>query len=200
MISYYNPNNYDPYILMKDAMALEPAFDYLVRHLEPNTAGCANSACLENITTSNYLFLLILFIYCFILASMFFVYIRQFRLVKPQLTASTIKLHQNIFFALILQAIFTILFMIVPLLVLNFSFILRLKHGSLYAMLTFFYVSIHTSLEILSTLIIIKPYRIFIKSILVRVPVFKKILKSSTTITVTFVVPISSVALVTNRI
>uniref|UniRef100_A0A914E8A9 Uncharacterized protein n=1 Tax=Acrobeloides nanus TaxID=290746 RepID=A0A914E8A9_9BILA len=64
----------EQYKLIKDAMAIEPAIDYLVRKLEPSTAGCANYECTVNLALSSYIFLTILTVYCTLLLLMFIVY------------------------------------------------------------------------------------------------------------------------------
>lgn len=181
IITYYDPNM-EQYKLIKDAMAIEPAIDYLVRKLEPSTAGCANYECAVNLALSSYLFLTILTVYCTILLLMFIVYVRQFRVVRAQLTSSAVRLNQMLFYALVCQALLTLLFIILPLFVMNLSMIWQLRYGSLYAQLTFFYGSIHTPLEILSTLFVIKPYRTFILDKIALVPGLKKLVAKPTKI------------------
>jgi hypothetical protein len=154
----------DHEIIRENVIKIEPIMEILFV-LEPSSGGCDWEQCKYIILTGAIMFLFALLFFSILIPILFYLYFRQVFHVQSLFSVTTRKLFKMLTRALVFQAAYAFILVIIPTVFAGFLFFTHNLWGSFYSQLIFFPISLHSFCETFTLLYMIKPYREYVYEI-----------------------------------
>jgi hypothetical protein len=129
---------------------------------EPSTSGCDLELCGKVLATGIYIIGPVLFTSSIFGSLIYISCIFRLKKLRPHVSAVTYKIHQTFLNILSIQFTLFITFLILPILVLYFSYLLELSNGSFISTIALIPTGFHSLSSFSVILYSIKPYRMFL--------------------------------------